>query len=721
MNYFLIQFSTSFHKKITILIISIFFAAFSTSAIDWENPGPGGGAYLMGIAFQPDNEDIMYLGSDVAGVHKSTNGGMAWVKVNNGLNASNLEADTYGVENILIDPFDYDTLYLAGWSGVFKSTNGAAKWFKILDKNIPFGALAIDPTNRNIVYAGVGEMDVDINGKGELYRSLDGGQTWNLISRNFHKKAVIYGIIIDPNSPTNSRKLLVGTGKGMYKSTNGGATWEKANKGLRSKKIRMMDSIFKNGTVTIYALSAGGKVSKSTDFGESWRRADKKLPHAPFTELVIHPTDPNTVFVALWQWQGTTLGVYKTSDSGQSWQLLTRDEENVKYAWINDWWSEEGGSYLGVAPSNPDIIVYGETTMFKTTNGGVNWAFVYTTDMGGGKYRGHGLEPTYVYDVAFDPTDSNRYYIAYEDIGLWITDNGGASYSQVNQNKLTVDNNGVSSVAVDPDTPATIYATCAYIGLAPDAKYASKRGFILKSKNYGQTWERLKGLAQKPARIIIDASSPVAARVIYALTYGKGIYRSPDGGDSWEKKKSGFGKMKKHIWSFALDTANPSVLYAGANTFEKKEGGLFKTTNSGESWQKLASFPANDVFSIVVDTNNPGTVYVGAVKSDWKTGGLYKTTDGGNTWSLPLAKPYVFAAVIDPSNSNALYAAASQQWESPTNPDHGLYRSMDGGGNWEKLDTPPVMYVEFLSINPHEPDYLYVGSHGGGLFKGKVW
>ncbi len=179
--------------------------------------------------------------------------------------------------------------------------------------------------------------------------------------------------------------------------------------------------------------------------------------------------------------------------------------------------------------------------------------------------------------------------------------------------------------------------------------------------------------------------------------------------------------MKKHIWSFALDKENPSVLYAGANTFEKKDGGLFKTTNGGETWQQLSSFPANDVFSIAIDTNNPGTVYVGAVKSDWKTGGLYKTTDGGNTWSLPLAKPYVFATVIDPANSNALYAAASQQWETPTNPDFGLYRSMDGGDNWKKLDPPPHMYIEFLGINPHEKDYLYIGSHGGGLFKGKVW
>ncbi len=712
------------------LFISVFlFCTLPASAVQWENIGPGGGGYLMSCAIQPDNANIMYIGSDVAGIHKTTDGGATWTKANNGLASSTTSADAYGIENIIIDHTDYNILYAAGWGGVFKTTDAGASWTRIFKKSRSFGALAIDPADHNIVYAGIGELDTDMDGKGELYRSTDGGQNWEKISSGFHRKAVIYGVAIDPDSSPSSRTIIVGTGKGVYKSTDGGENWQKANSGISVKNIRMMDSLYKNGTLTIYIISYNKRkkklgVYRSDNLASSWKNAKGDLPEVPFSEIKISPADPDTAYAGNWVWKKKPLGVYKTTDGGATWTFLSK-EKNMTFGWLFKWWNQEGASYLCVSESNPDIIVYGETSVFKTTDGGEKWVQAYTTDLGNKKYHGEGLAPTYAYTVAFDPDDKDRYYIGYEDIGVWRTEDGGSSFIYpTGVNKVAEDFDAVSSIAIDPAVTSTIFMSLAPSGIATDRGYTSTKGYILKSTDYGANWSvvgnKKSGFPGGAAKIIIDPSSQTSSRTVFAAVYKRGIYKSVDGGASWKPSSSGFGKKKKGVWSIVFDPSKSSTLYAGINSFNGKKGGLYKSTDSGNKWVKLKGIGKSDVIDVIADKNNANTLYACALGKKWKKGGLYKSTDGGQNWNLILDKRYMFAAVIDPSNSNRIFAAASQWWASGKNPDFGIFESTDGGSNWSKIDSPPHLYIDYLGINPLNPDYLYVGSHGGGLFTGNI-
>lgn len=698
-------------------------------AVDWENIGPGGGGYLMSCAIQPDNPDIIFIGSDVAGIHKSVDGGATWKKVNNGFASSSESANAYGIENIIFDPTDYNILYAAGWGGVYKSTDGGTTWTKVLGRGRSYGALAIDPDDHNIVYAGVGEIDIDKSGKGELYRSTDGGATWTKISKGFHRKAVIYGIAIDPDSSTLARTLIVGTGYGIYKSNDGGKNWKKANNGISNKKIKMMDSVYLNGKLTIYILCYNKKkkktaVYRSDDLASTWTDVTGSLVQVPFSELKIKPDDADTVYVGNWIWRGKNLGIYRTTDGGKNWTFLSK-EKNMTFGWLYKWWNQEGASYFCISESNPNIMIYGETSVFKTIDGGDSWSQTYTKDLGSNRYLGQGLEPTYAYTVAFDPTNKNRFFIGYEDIGIWRTDDGGASFVYSDGlNNVVEDFDAVSSIAIDPSMTSTIYMSIAPSGLAVDEGYASKWGSILKSTDSGGTWavvgKKSSGLPKGAARIVIDPSSSVQSRTLFAAVYKKGIYKSTNGGTSWKRSSSGLGKRKKNIWTIKVDPVNNSTLYAGLNSFRGRKGGLYKSINSGGKWVKFKSFGNKDVIDLAVDKNDSNILYVCALGRGWKSGGLYKSVDGGTTWKLILDKRFIFTVAVDPSDSNRIYAGVSQWWTKVKNADYGIYESIDGGANWSKIDSPSHLYMIYMGINPLDTNYLYVGTQGGGLFKGKV-
>ena len=705
-----------------------------TASIEWENIGPGGGGYFMSCAIQQDNPNIIYIGSDVAGIHKSIDGGLIWVKKNDGLAASNTKADVYGIENIVIDPNNPKILYIATWNGVFKSNDAAETWKRVLTgatgtNSKSFGALTFDPQDSQIIYAGVGELDVGTGGRGEIYKSMDGGTSWTLLNKTVLPKAVIYGIIIDPQSPLSSRTILAGTGNGVYKSTDGGNSWQVSNTGLPFQDIKRMDSLYSGGKLTVYVLLYSKQknrveVYKSLDNGATWINATGNLPNGPFTELVINPDNSETVYAGIWKWRGFPIGVYKSTDGGKSWKFLCKPK-NIVFGWLKRWWNQEGGSFLGISPSNPEILLYGENTVFKTTDGGKKWTQTYTKKFGRNGFRGTGLDPTYVYTVAFDPQNSKRYYVGYEDIGLWRTRNGGNFLLFPSGiKKLPGDYDGVSSIAIDPKVTSHIYATVAPSGLCPDEGYPSKFGWVCESTNYGKTWKILNkkgtGLPQGASRLVIDPNSSASSRTLYTAVYNRGIYKSLDGGKTWKELSSGLGSLKKYVWELALNPNSPEILYAGLNSFGKKKGGLYKTVNGGSAWSKIPFFSNYDVIVVLIDKNNPSTLYVGAQEQKWEKSGLFKSTDGGNTWNQIFSEPYVFAAAIHPHNSQNIYVSASQWWDLPGKTNHGLYMSKDGGKNWSKLEGPPHLYILFLGINPLEPDFLYVGTHGGGLFKGRI-
>ena len=444
--------------------------------ISWTPVGPGAGSFLMSIAIHPENPDILYVGGDIEGVYKSVDGGDTWRSMSTGLQGDNRTASVYAVQELVIDPVDHETIYASTWSGLFKSFNGAETWSEIspivaTEDAVPYSFVTVDPGNNQIVYTGIGDADPNEDGTGEVFRSLDAGQTWELLDTGFPDDAVIHGIAIVTDTPVDNRTILVSTGAGVFRSLDNGSSWEAANSGLPHTNVRRL--VYRGdtspGTLFLSIHSEGdpsdpstfkGGLYKSTDLGASWSSIDGNLPAVPYEDpddpppfydywkFAIHPNDANTILTGsnLGGWSDLW-GIHRTTDGGATWE---KADLQITRGWLDEvWWNDDNISILEFAPNDPNIIYAGSEFVQKSTDGGTSWTQVYTERVGNA-WRTRGMELMEAYAVAFHPTDPNVVFVGYDDMGIWRSDDGASSFLRLDETQKPGGFDSVSSIVIDP-------------------------------------------------------------------------------------------------------------------------------------------------------------------------------------------------------------------------------------------------------------------------------
>ncbi len=248
----------------------------------------------------------------------------------------------------------------------------------------------------------------------------------------------------------------------------------------------------------------------------------------------------------------------------------------------------------------------------------------------------------------------------------------------------------VFSVAVNPQTPGTLYAGTLGSG-------------VFKSTNFGASWTAANTglLSNLVDALAIDPSDP---SILYAGTSaaapGFGVFKSVNGGTSWAPTALTTGVF----FSLAIDPTNPSTLYAGSSG-PASSFGVYKSINGGASWTIAhTGLTGSTVNALAIDPSAPATVYAGL------NGGVFKTTNGGENWTAVnagLTDPSVFALAIDPS-APAVYAATNS----------GVFKSTNGGANWATVNTGLTnFHINALAIDPSAPSTIYAGTYGGGVVK----
>jgi len=712
--------------------------------ISWGLTGPGGGGWIESIAWDPHNSKTLYVGCDVGGFYISPDGGKSFQIRNNGLR-------DYFIEAIAVHPGNSDIILLGTESGIFRTADRGKSWqwvrngFPPLERwsfSSPIGAVCFDPQKPSIAYAGVGRPRWSSGGQGAIYKSEDTGLTWrNVSAGQLPPDAIVSDLEV---KPVESHVILAATSKGLFRSDDEGKTWKLSSDGLPhlyTEELAFAPSSPNTVYVSLRTTARDGQpwnggIFRSDDAGHTWhpingqgmamqmgKSAASPYMSSNYKEIAVDLRNSEVVYAGNRDW--VTAGIRKTTDGGRSWKYVTRyfdDNQNMDYGWITQW----GPSVecMAISPADPNRIAFGTGGhVFVTMDGGKRWQQRYCRQFPDGRFTGNGLEVTCLFNIIPDPVRPRRVYFCFYDIGLLISDDHGKTFRR--SFKGMKNDGNCFTVVADPQKPSTLWAGT--------GQWASNVGDICRSDDNGQSWQVVgkpeSGLPNGQTRyLLLDLKSPVARRRLLVASNGNGIHESRDGGNAWHPINGNLpAGAAKEPRGLLLDPQDSSHIIVALGGIPDRGAGIYETRDGGTIWQKLNREPLfADITNLAADPRNFATLYVDTRESYDQAaqrtypGGAFQSTDGGKTWQHILDYRFVNAIAVSPANPRIIYAGTA---DHPYHDDpiaEGILKSSDGGKTWQHENTGlSHLNISCLSINPHNPSIIYIGTGGNGGFIGQ--
>ncbi len=711
--------------------------------LTWENIGPGGGGAILSVAMDPQDFNTIHVGADLGGYFKSTDGGQTFRILSTGLT-------DYYVARILVDPTTNDVIYIGTLSGVFKSIDGGTSWAPKRNgfpaplkykHSAPISALLMDPTDARTIYAGVGLTGKMTGGRGHIYKTVDGAESWELLDGLAREAAdaVICQLAIRYDG---LGVLFAATDQGIFRSADAGRTWEPRNEGLphlfcRDVAIHPLESdvMYAVMWTTPSQKPWRGGVYRSDNGGRTWAERNEGLVQhvAPagsarqmttnYSCLALDPQDPEHLYVGSDSWWGA--GLYESLDGGRNWRLCTATsvaDPNTEAGWVSFWGAAI--NCVSISPLHRDTLTFGDAgRLMRTDDGGRHWRQLYTRALPQNRWQGNGLEVTCLSEITIDPFRQGKMYCGYADIGLMVSDDEAQSWRQsVSGLAATGD---MARVVCDPRQESVAWCC--------EGKPGGPQGGVAVTRDGGATWDvtgsKRSGLPEGPARfLVLDVDSPVEARTLYVVSYGNGVYKSPDGGRAWDALNEGFDQQRIHISDVVLDPSNSRRLFAAKRWSEGDPlGGLYVMDEGADRWRKTnRNIELPDIKSIAIDPQHPQVMFVGchevyneALKQMFP-GGIFRSEDGGQTWEQVLDDRSATCVRISASGPRIIYAATARYPYHDNAVGHGVLVSHDGGDTWiEANEGLANKNAIVITLDPYDPTRLYLGTGGNGLFVGR--
>lgn len=685
--------------------------------LEYRSIGPYRGGRVTAVEGTASSLFTFYMGSTGGGVWKTENAGETWENISDKF----FKAGSIG--SIEVADSDPNVIYVGTGSdaprgnispgiGIYKSTDSGKTWkHNGLSHGGQIGVIKAHPDNPDLVYAAVLGNIFGPNEERGLFRSKNGGETWEKILFINDKTGAI-DINIDPNNP---RILYAGFWRverkpwtlidgsedgGVYKSVDGGDNWERVHGGLPDKgllgKVDIAVSPADSDRIWVMQQTSKeetGGLYRSDDGGESWTRVngEHKLRQRQYyyTHLYADPIDKNTVYVL-------NTGFYKSTDAGKTFERIPVPHGDVHDLWLN--------------PENPDIMV-------NSNDGGAN----VTVD-GGKTWTTQLNQPTAeFYRVEVDTQFPYRVYGAQQDNTTISVPGKSPGDVSPKQYWYSVGGGESGDIAVHPENPDLVYAGT-YSGEI--TRFNRKTGQVLQLTPYphyteGTTMTELKYRFQWNYPIVISRHDP--DNIYITSNY---VHRSADGGFNWEVISPDLttnnpdyldlipGGPIQHdatgvevycsIFSFAESPHQEGELWAGSD-----DGLIHISRDGGKNWENItpADMPKDGtVNSIDISAISPGTAYAAVYRyrrADF-TPYIFKTDDYGTSWSLLTSgtngiPPDHFVRVVreDPDREGLLYAGT----------EFGMYISFDDGLHWQpfQLNLP---HTPITDIEVHDRDLV---------------
>lgn len=622
-------------KKWFSLLLVVFFAATFASAATWKELGPDGGD-ARSLAYDPHNPDRILLGTSSGQLYLSNDAGHSWTRF-----AQIGQGDDYVLDNTAFDPSDPNTIYVATWSvnnqreagDIYVTRDGGKSWKTVPDmRGKSIRALTIAPSNPKILV--VGALD-------GVYRSTDGAATWKRISPENHAEIKnIESIAIDPKNPD---VIYAGTWHLPWKTDDGGMTWHHIKEGV--------------------------------------------IDDSDVFSIIVDYANPNTVFAS------ACSGIYKSETAGNLFHKITGIPSSARRTRV-----------LMQDPQHPEIVYAG------TTEG------LYKSIDAGKTFKRMTGPAVIVNDVSIDPRNPKHILLATDRSGVLSSDNAGESFEPSNRG---YSHRQVSSVLVDGKDPNTLY-----VGLLNDRDF----GGVYVSHDAGANWSQMsKGLKDRDVFTLQEGESGK----LFAGT-NHGIMEFSKASDLWEpasvvvkekvtpgpriaahvvkgkKIPAHEGKPKVTIEKSELTSQvsqlafTPTYWYAAAST------GLFTSKDGGKEWKRGDVDGENRFLSV-------GATGDKAVAATALT--AYLSSDHGESWkqvSVPKFVTGIYSATVTPDQS--LWLSTHQ----------GALRSSDDGKTWEHVTGGlPWKHVLTVSYDAAGHRLLATARDGHGVYfstdNGATW
>jgi len=607
------------------------------------------------------------------------------------------------VTTVKYDPVNPSIIYIgAAYGGLWKSTNGGNNFSPVTDNEVSMssGSVSVDPTNTNIIYYGTGEATysgASYYGRG-LLKSTNGGATWTNYTTGLPSLSYCSRIVIRPGF-SNQIFAAMGT-SGLYKSTDAGVTWASIVSG------RCDDIVFAPNGTNAYIVGSGTGYRMSTDGGATFVQ-NTTLSMSTRNHIALCKSTPSVLYCAVHG--GSTITTFKSTNSGLNFtQVAPGHNFDGGQAWYD--------FYMHVNPFDPDYAYVGAIDIWRTTNGGTSFQNITNGYTGGSVHVDQ-------HNMDFHPSNANE-LIAVNDGGVWKSTNRGTNWTNLNAGltltqfyRIAADPNNVNHVmggTQDNGTQRTLGTanwTAAFGGDGGEVCFHSQSSqYILgetqnngvqRSQNGGSGWSgATSGLTGSGAWVGPIISHPTTAGIFY--TARQQVFQSTNWGASWTGISSGTSGI---IREMAISRSDPSLMYATSSSL------IFKSTNGGVNYTSVTiGLPGRTITSVNI---HPDSSQVAVVTySGFGAGKVYKTTNGGTTWNnisgnLP-DSPVNDALIYYPGTSTSILYAAM---------DVGVFFSSDYGTTWVELaDGLPNTVAMHLDYH-QTTNTLRIGTHGRGVWE----
>jgi photosystem II stability/assembly factor-like uncharacterized protein len=601
----------------------------------------------------------------------------------------------------------------ADGGGVWKTTDGGTVWRPIFDKesSAPIGALALAPSNPNIVYVGTGVNSVhaDISYGNGVYKSTDAGETWQLLG--LVETRHIGRILVDPHNPDLVLVAALGHSfgahedRGVYRSTDGGRSWKKVL--YKDNVTGAVDLCFEPGNPrVVYATlwhgirkpgqrgtsyGPGSGLYKSTDEGITWTQiTGNGLPSGDWgrSGVAVAPNTKGQRVYFILEAKEKNGGLFRSDDGGATWKKATEDRRITGY-----WYMSE----VFVDPKNPDAVYVPSQNLYRSMDGGHNFTAIKGAP-GGDDYH----------TMWIDPTNSQRIMLGV-DQGATISLNGGESWSSW-YNQPTGE---FYRLATDHRYPYWVY------GPQQDSGTAG----IASRGNNGQITER-DWFPVGPGESGYTIPDPLDADVVYnAGPAGSVVRMSKSTGQVRDISPApvSFGSKYRFNWTIpmAFSPQDPHLLYLGTQF-------LLKTTDAGTSWEAVSP----DLTSVRPDEKDekqargtiltiaPSEVKEGVIWVGTNDGNIQLTKDAGKTWqnvTPPTVTTWSTVSIVEASHFDAgtAYAAVDRNGLDDLHPH--IFRTHDFGQTWQETVSGirDIDFVRVVRVDPVQKGLLYAGTEEG--------